>query len=69
MMCVAYGTVLADVPQLLNCQGKLADGAERRSTALASPVGHIHDDRYYTKGHMDALEARIADLEVLGYGE
>jgi hypothetical protein len=28
-----------------------------------SPSGHDHDDRYYSKAHVDALEVRIADLE------
>ncbi|NQT19224.1 MAG: hypothetical protein HQ592_05930, partial [Planctomycetes bacterium] len=40
----------------------LLDGLDSLSFA---PAAHNHDDRYYTKAHVDALEARIASLEAL----
>ncbi len=40
----------------------LLDGSD--STAFASSA-HNHDDQYYSKAHIDALEARIAQLEAL----
>ena len=45
------------------------DDAITRDTELSaglagkSDVGHNHDDRYYTKSYIDALEKRIKDLE------
>ena len=45
MICVAYGTVLAEVPQLLNYQGKLtdADGAAiEGEVTVKTPTGEVN---------------------------
>ena len=60
---VATGTAplqVASTTNVVNFNGDMLDGQHATAFAAAS---HNHDDRYYDKGYVDALEARIAALE------
>ncbi len=42
-----------------------ADTVDGQHAAAFAAAAHLHDDRYYTKAQVDALEARIVALETL----
>ena len=60
---VTTGTAPMQVSSTTNVANLNADMLDGQHAAAFAPASHAHDDRYYDKTYVNALESRIAALE------